>query len=74
MTDRWRPGGKKMFTARNPTKANGNTKTHDLAANPEFAGKLKRAIRELESQLDALDDPKTSLDTADYSIKEKRKQ
>ena len=38
----------------------------DLAANPEFALKLKQLTVQLESLMDELDDPMSSLDAADY--------
>ena len=41
----------------------------DLAGNPEYASTLKRLRSDLESQMDELDDPMTSLAAADYPTK-----
>jgi choline-sulfatase len=41
----------------------------DLSANPEYAAKLKQLTALLETRMDALNDPMTSLAAADYSAK-----
>ena len=57
----------KLFNlAKDPQEMN------DMAGNPEFAGKLKQLTGELEKQMDALDDPMTSLDAADYPAEQKK--
>ena len=44
----------------------------DLAANPEYAAKLKQLTAELEKEMDKQDDPMTSLAAADFSKPKKK--
>ncbi len=46
----------------------------DLASNPEYAGVLNRLSKNLEKQMDELDDPMSSLAAADYVNRDKKKK